>query len=122
MFKLSVPWAFPVAIRILVVLLYSNLSAIISVLLSIKALPPLSAFKSFPLSKDFISGVSNIISSPILMFIEIKEKIIKKLIIFFYFSFNLTIPIRLINIKIINGNHTERIIGILPFSPRRPEK
>ena len=67
------------AIRILVVLLYSNLSAIISVLLSIKALPPLSAIKSFPLSKDFISGVSNIISSPTLMFIEIKEKIIKKI-------------------------------------------
>ena len=67
------------AIRISFVLLYSNLSAIISVLLSITALPPLSAIKSFPLSKDFISGVSNIISSPTLMFIEIKEKIIKKI-------------------------------------------
>ena len=32
------------------------------------------------------------------------------------------IPIKLIKIKIINGNHTERTIGILLVSPRRPEK
>ena len=35
---------------------------------------------------------------------------------FFYFSFNLTNPIKLIKNKIIKGNQTESIIGIFLFS------
>ena len=34
-----------------------------------------------------------------------------------YFSFNLTNPIKLINIKTIIGNHTDKMIGIFPVSP-----
>ena len=86
LFKLSVANTLPFAVRIDVVLLYSNLSATISVFLSVFALPPLCAFNKLPFSKISISGVSKIISSPKILFIVKRlknKKNINKIILFF---------------------------------------